>query len=190
MASSPVLRDFRQPRSQVYQFGLAQQILYPSLHLITFSGTSSWNSRYLRRAGSCYKTLCRPLTIARERRRWTCLPLAKARCRPSFSVSFTPISSSVCLFLILRFVLLLHLLLSSFFSARRLFLLHPSVPLPPALFSQEYKDLDDPGCSGRPSGVTTTLKALVAFLFYDAMFLVPKIPSRYILFRFSLMMIQ
>lgn len=83
-----------------------------------FRRESSWNSRYLRRAGSCYKTLCRPLTIARERRRWTCLPLAKARDAGIVFLRLAHPHLCLCLFLILRFVLLLHLLLfSTFFTA-------------------------------------------------------------------------
>lgn len=75
-----------------------------------------------------------------------------------------------------------HLCLSLPYSPLRLIsssLLPPFPPGPPALLAaslgaastssprQEYKDLDDLGCSGQPSGVTTNFKAS---LFYDAAF--------------------
>lgn len=101
--------------------------------------------------------------------------LSPRRDADRLSPSRSPPSLSACLFLILRFVLLLS-------SSSLSLLLRPPPLLTASLgaastssLRQEYKDLDDPGCSGRPSGVTTTFKALAALLFYDAVFLVPKI---------------
>lgn len=114
---------------------------------------------------SCYKTLRRPLTIARRDVGGPVFLSLPRRCRASFSVSlFTPRIPSTSV--------------SSLFSAsshpanprslpsvsparlparapapracRRLVSLHPPVPLPLALFARNIKISTIPGCSSRP----------------------------------------